>query len=76
MQKHKFSVMYPAVVFMEIAPDPPEHEKKCVKVSRHGRTGVHYVTDRSHHMEKHKFSVMCPSVLFMETAPGPPEHEK
>jgi hypothetical protein len=76
MQKHKFSVICPGVLFMESTLVPPLHEKWCVDISRPVRTGMHYVTRRSHRMQKHKVGVMCPSSLFMEAAPGPPEHEK
>jgi hypothetical protein len=34
MQKHKFVVTCPSVLFMETAPSPPEHEKDCVDVLR------------------------------------------
>jgi hypothetical protein len=51
--------------FVESIPVPPEHEKLCVDISCLGRTGVHYVTHRSHRMQKNKFSTMCPEVLFV-----------
>jgi hypothetical protein len=41
-----------------------------------GRTGMHYVTHRSHQRQKHMFGVTCPSALFVEFIPVPPEHEK
>jgi hypothetical protein len=55
---------------------PPEHEKYFIDVLLSGRSGMHFVTYRSHQMQKHKFSVFCPGWLFMETAQGPPKHEK
>jgi hypothetical protein len=48
----------------------------CVEVSHLGRTGMHYVTRRSHRMQKHKFGVSYPDTFFMETTPGPTEHQK
>jgi hypothetical protein len=41
-----------------------------------GRTGVHYVTRKSHWMQKHMFGVMCRGALFMEITLDPPEHKK
>jgi hypothetical protein len=70
-QKHKFSVTCPGVIFTENASGPPELQKKCVDVLRPGRTGVHYVTRRSHQMQKHVFGG-----LFVESVPVPSEHEK
>jgi hypothetical protein len=63
IQKHKFGVMCHGVLFMEIAPGPPEHEKCCVDISRLGLTGMHYVTHRSQWMQKHKFSITCPGAF-------------
>jgi hypothetical protein len=37
MEKHKFGIMCPSSLFVESVPVPPEHEKRCVKVSRTGR---------------------------------------
>jgi hypothetical protein len=76
MQKHKFGVTCPAVLFMETAPGPPEYEKYCIDVSRPGCTGMHYVTCRSYWMQKGKFSVTSPRVLCLESVRGSPEHEK
>jgi hypothetical protein len=76
MQKHKFGVTCPGVLFIETALGLPQHEKWCIDVSCPVRTGMHYVTHKSHWMQKHKLSVTCPHVLFMETTPGPPDHEK
>jgi hypothetical protein len=76
MQKHKFSVTFPGVLFMETAPGLPKHKKYRVYISLPGCTKMHYVTCRSHRMQKHKFYVTCLGAFFMETAPGPPEHEK
>jgi hypothetical protein len=45
-------------------------------ISRHRRTGMHFVTRRSHMMQKHKFGVTSLVALFMLTAPVPPKHEK
>jgi hypothetical protein len=73
MKEHKFNVMCPGALFMETAQSPPEHEKWCVDVSQPGRTGMHYVTRRSHRMQKHRFIVTCPGVLFVETVPVPSE---
>jgi hypothetical protein len=63
-------------LMVETAPDPPEHEKLCIDVSRPGRTRMHYVTKRSHRIQKHKFSVTCPSTPFVESTLVPPEQEK
>jgi hypothetical protein len=76
MQKHKFGTTCPYALFMETAPDPPEHKRECVDVSRPERTEMHYVTGRANRMQKHKFGIKCLDVLFVETAPGPPEHKK
>jgi hypothetical protein len=34
MQKHKFGVTYPSVVFVKFVLVPPEHEKLCVDILR------------------------------------------
>jgi hypothetical protein len=70
MQKHKFRVKCPGMLFMETASSPPEHENLCIDVLRHGPTGMHYVTRRSHRMQKHKFGIMCSDVVFTETTLG------
>jgi hypothetical protein len=44
MQKHKFNVICPDVLFMETAPHPPEHETWWVSILCPGWTGMHYVT--------------------------------
>jgi hypothetical protein len=75
-KKHKFGVMCHGTLFTEPASGPPKHEKWFINVKRPGRTGMHYMTCRSHRMQKHKFGVTCSDVLFLETALGPPEHEK
>jgi hypothetical protein len=41
-----------------------------------GRTGMHYVTRRSHWIQKHEFDITCPNALVVESVPVPPEHEK
>jgi hypothetical protein len=69
MQKHKFSITCPSVLFVESVPVPPKQKKLCVDVSGPGRTGMHYVTCGTHWMQKHKFGVTCPIVLFVETGP-------
>jgi hypothetical protein len=66
----------PDAIFMESALVPPKPEKVCVDVSQLRRTGLHYVTRRSHGMQKHKFSVTCPGALFGESTPVPPQLEK
>jgi hypothetical protein len=38
---------------------------------RHGYSGTHYVTRRSHQMEKHKIALTCPTMLFVESVPVP-----
>jgi hypothetical protein len=76
MQKYKFGVTCPGGLFMEIASDPPEHEKLSFDVSHPRRTEIYYVTHRCHRMQKHWFGVTCSSALFMEAVPDPPEHEK
>jgi hypothetical protein len=76
MQKHKFSITSPNVLFVESVPVPPEHEKYCIDVSCPGRNGIHYVNRRSHRMQKHKVGVMCPGALFVESILVPPEHKK
>jgi hypothetical protein len=63
-------------LFMETAPRTPEHEKCCLDISCLERTGMRYVTRRSHRMQNHKLDITCPSVLFVESVPSPPEHEK
>jgi hypothetical protein len=62
--------------FVESELIPPEHVKYCIEVFHPRRTGMLYVTRRSHRMQKHKFGVMCPDVLFVESLPVPPEQEK
>jgi hypothetical protein len=74
MQKHKFGVMCPGVLFAKSIPVPLEHEKYCIDISRPGRNRKHYLTYRSHQMQKHKFSVTCLSAIFLQIAPGPPKH--
>jgi hypothetical protein len=76
MQKHKFSITSPITLFVESKLVPPKHEKYCVDVSHHERTGMHYVTRSSHRMQKHKFGITCPSVLFVESVPVSPKNEK
>jgi hypothetical protein len=76
MQKHKFRVMCPSVLFVESVPLPPKHEKWCVDVSRPRRTEIHYVTHRSQKLQKHNLGVTISIALFTETAHGPLEHEK
>jgi hypothetical protein len=61
---------------MESVPVPPEHEKYCVDVSHLGRTGMHYVTRRSHRMQKNKFGITSPEALFVKSLPVSPELEK
>jgi hypothetical protein len=63
-------------LLMKTAPGPPEHEKKCIDISRHICIGMHCVTQRSNRMQKHKFSVNYSGTLFKGTALSPPEHEK
>jgi hypothetical protein len=75
MQKQKFSITCPDALLVETAQGPPEHEKECINVSHPGRTGMYYITRKSHRMQKHKFGVMCPNVHCMETTLGPLEHE-
>jgi hypothetical protein len=48
MQKHKFGITCPDVLFVESVPVPLEQEKRCIDVSRPGRTGINYVTCRAH----------------------------
>jgi hypothetical protein len=76
MQKKKFGVACPGVLFLEIAQRPPEQGKLCVDILRPLCTKMHFMTHRSHWMQKHKFGVTCPGLLIMETAPNPPEQEK
>jgi hypothetical protein len=76
MQKHKFSVRCPSVIFIETTLGPPKHENSCVDISYPGCTEMHYVTRRSNRMQKHMFGVACPRRPFMETALGPTVHEK
>jgi hypothetical protein len=52
---------------MEKALVPPEHEKYCIDISLHGRTGTHYVTRRSDRIQKLKFDVTFLGTLFIET---------
>jgi hypothetical protein len=40
------------------------------------RSGMHYVTCRSHRIQKHKFGVMCPGTHFVESIPVPPRARK
>jgi hypothetical protein len=58
---------------VESIPVPPEHEKYCVDVSGPRRTGINYVTGRSHRMQKHKFTITCPDVLSVESVLVPIE---
>jgi hypothetical protein len=44
MQKHKFGVTCPDVLFMKIALGPPEHEKQHIDIRRHECIGINYVT--------------------------------
>jgi hypothetical protein len=75
MQKYKFDVTWPDVLFMETALVPPEHDKQWVDVSRPRGTRMHYVTHRYHRIQKCKFSVTCPIALFLESILIPTEHE-
>jgi hypothetical protein len=74
MQKHKFGVTCPGVLFVESIPVPPKHENS-VNVSRRGSIRMPYMAHRSHRMQKHKFGVTCPGVLFVESIPVPSEYE-
>jgi hypothetical protein len=74
--KHKFGVACSGALLMGTTSGPPEHEKYCVNILHHGRSGMHYVTRRSYQMQKHNFIITCPDVLFIESVPVPPEHEK
>jgi hypothetical protein len=76
MQKHKFCIMCPNALFIEIAPGLVDREKRCVDISHPGRTGMHCATRRFHLMQKYNLGIMCPDPLFMETTPSPPVHEK
>jgi hypothetical protein len=76
MQKHKFSITCPAVLFVQSIPVPSEHRKYCADVSCLRRTRMHYVTGRSHQMQKYTFGVMCPDALFVESILVAPEYEK
>jgi hypothetical protein len=71
-----FGVTCLSALFVEIAPVPLEHEKYCVDVSWLGRTGMHYVTRRSHWIPKHKFCKTCPGTIFVESIPVPLDYEK
>jgi hypothetical protein len=73
MQKHKFGVTCPDVLFIKSIPVPPEHQKYCVDVSH---TGMHYMTHRSLRIKIHMFSVTCPGGLFVESVLVRPEHER
>jgi hypothetical protein len=73
--KHKFGVMCTIVLFVKSVPVPPDYENYCVDISCPKRTGMHYVTHRSHQMQKHKFSVTCSGALFLESVPVPPDYE-
>jgi hypothetical protein len=64
IQKHKFDVTCPNVLFMEAAQVPSEHEKLYVNILRLSDTGMHYVTDRYHLIQKHKFKVGCHDVFW------------
>jgi hypothetical protein len=75
MQKHKFSVSCPDMVFVESVQVPPEHKKQRVDISRPGCTEIQYVT-RSHWMQKRTFGITCLDIIFVESVPFPPEHEK
>jgi hypothetical protein len=63
MEKHKFDVTCPSSFFVESTLGPPEYEKWCIDVSRHGHNGMHYMTRRSYQMKKYKFGIMCPEAL-------------
>jgi hypothetical protein len=76
MQKQKFSVTYPDVLFVESVPDLPEHKKLYIDISRPRRAGMLYVTRRSHRTQNHKFNITCLGALFVEFVPIPPEQEK
>jgi hypothetical protein len=76
MQKHKFSVTCPEVLFVEFIPVPHEDEKLCVDVSRPESTRMHYVTHRTHRMQKQMFGVTCPSALYVESVPVLLENKK
>jgi hypothetical protein len=63
MQKLKFSVTCPGMLFMETTPGPPKHEKYCVDVLLPSHIEKHHMTPRSHRMEKHKFGITFPGAL-------------
>jgi hypothetical protein len=65
MQKQKFNITSPITIVVESVPVPLEHENLCVIIPRLGRTGVHYVTRRTHRMQENKFSTTYPDVLFV-----------
>jgi hypothetical protein len=75
MQKYKFNVTCPGVLFMESTLGPPEHEKECVDISCPNHIGLLYMIHRSHRMQKHKFDVTCLDTLFVESVLVPPGHE-
>jgi hypothetical protein len=76
IQKHNFGVTCPDTLFMETAPDPPEHEKYCIDLSCPECTGMLYVTHRSHQIQKHKFGITCPGGAFYGNRTGPTQLSK
>jgi hypothetical protein len=70
MQKHKFDITCPDMLFMKTAPVPQTHKKWCIDVLHPGNSGMHYVTRRYHRMQKYKFDVRCPDMLFVESVPS------
>jgi hypothetical protein len=64
MQKQKFGVTCPDMIFVESVLVLPEPKKSCIDVSCSGCTEMHYVTRRSHPLQKHKFGVTCPHAFY------------
>jgi hypothetical protein len=57
MQKHKFGITSPELLFVKSVSVPPSMKNSTSTIRSPNPTGLHYVTRRSHWMQKQMFSV-------------------
>jgi hypothetical protein len=75
MQKNRFGVMFPGVLFVESYWSHLSKKIVCQRFVSQTHE-MHYMTHRSHRMQKHTFCRMCPNALLVESVPVAPEHKK
>jgi hypothetical protein len=76
MQKQKFSVTCPDVLFLKSVLVPPEQEKESVNVLSPDAPECTMLPADPSKCKKQKFGTTCPEALFVKSVLVPPELEK